>query len=224
MASSRRKPELEGLDAVLPAQPPDLMSSVIDSDRKRAGRGEYREPATATATSDIMTSPMTIGPPCQSEDPQADLPASGQQEVAADDEAPSSGNVSAAADRTEEPPAELGQHHRSVGVPGADTPSEPNDRAPQRSGAVAPRTKSLAQQLVARRQSAASAAASRTMTVTLRLPQAMNDWLDEYVHQSWPNRIKKQELVIEGLQMLIARRGKAGEPVLPTDLLDDDQS
>jgi hypothetical protein len=62
------------------------------------------------------------------------------------------------------------------------------------------------------------------MTVTLRLPQAMNDWLDEYVHQSWPNRIKKQDLVIEGLQMLIARRGKAGEPLLPTELLPEDKS
>ena len=222
MASPRRKPELEGLDAVLPAQPPDLMSSVIDSDRKRAGRGEYREPP--AAESDIMTSPMTIGQPDQSEDTQADLPASGQQEVAADEQGHSTGGLSAAAGRPEEPPAEIGQQHRSMGGAGADSPREPNERVPQRSRTAAPKTKSLPEQLVARRQSAASAAGSRTMTVTLRLPQAMNDWLDEYVHQSWPNRIKKQELVIEGLQMLIARRGKAGEPVLPTELLDEDKS
>jgi len=65
------------------------------------------------------------------------------------------------------------------------------------------------------------AAAGRTMTVTLRIPQPMNDWLDDYVHQSWPERVRKQELVIEALRMLMVRRGQAGEEVLPTELLDD---
>lgn len=222
MASSRRKPELEGLDAVLPAQTSDLMSSVIDSDRKRAGRGEYRD--SPAAGPDVMTSLMTIGPTDQSEDTKADLSASGQQEVAADEEGPYTGGLPAAAGSPEEPPAAIGQQHRFMGKARTYTPPEPSERVPPRSRAAAPTTKSLAEQLVARRQSAASAAESRTMTVTLRLPQAMNDWLDEYVHQSWPNRIKKQDLVIEGLQMLIARRGKAGEPLLPTELLPEDKS
>ncbi|MBX9583423.1 MAG: hypothetical protein K2X87_24240 [Gemmataceae bacterium] len=60
---------------------------------------------------------------------------------------------------------------------------------------------------------------SSTVTVTLRLPRAMNDWLDEYVHRSWPERVRKQELVAEALRLLFARRGRAGEPVVPTDLL-----
>ena len=62
-------------------------------------------------------------------------------------------------------------------------------------------------------------AESATTTVTLRLPRELNDWLDEYVHRAWPARVRKQQLVIEGLRMLFARRGRPGEPILPTGLL-----
>ena len=65
-------------------------------------------------------------------------------------------------------------------------------------------------------------AESATTTVTLRLPRELNDWLDEYVHRAWPERVRKQELVIEGLRMLFARRGRPGEPVLPTGLLPEE--
>ena len=60
------------------------------------------------------------------------------------------------------------------------------------------------------------------MTVTLRLPQELNDWLDEYVHENWRDRVKKQQLVIEALQMLVARRGQAGDEVIPTELLGEE--
>ena len=63
---------------------------------------------------------------------------------------------------------------------------------------------------------------SATTTVTLRLPRELNDWLDEYVHRAWPERVRKQELVIEGLRMLLARRGRPGEPILPTELLPEE--
>jgi hypothetical protein len=62
---------------------------------------------------------------------------------------------------------------------------------------------------------------SQTVTVTFRLPRELNDWLDEYVHRSWPERVRKQELVAEALRLLFARRGRAGEPVVPTDLLPE---
>ncbi|MBY0514110.1 MAG: hypothetical protein K2P78_09395 [Gemmataceae bacterium] len=62
---------------------------------------------------------------------------------------------------------------------------------------------------------------SPTTTVTLRVPRAFNEWLDEYVHRSWPERVLKQDLVAEALRLLFARRGRAGEPVLPTNLLAD---
>ena len=63
---------------------------------------------------------------------------------------------------------------------------------------------------------------SPTTTVTLRLPHGMNDWLDGYVHRAWPERVRKQELVAEGLMLLIARRGGPGEPVFDTELLGGD--
>ena len=65
-------------------------------------------------------------------------------------------------------------------------------------------------------------AESAATTVTLRLPRELNDWLDEYVHRAWPERVRKQELVIEGLRMLFARRGRPGEPILPTGLLPEE--
>jgi hypothetical protein len=58
-----------------------------------------------------------------------------------------------------------------------------------------------------------------TTTVTLRLPFRMNEWLDAYVHGSWPERVKKQALVVEALQLLVARRGGPGQERLETDLL-----
>jgi hypothetical protein len=59
------------------------------------------------------------------------------------------------------------------------------------------------------------------ITVTLRIPGALNEWLDEYVHRSWPNKIKKQDLIVEAIQLLYARRGNAGDEKLPTELLDE---
>ena len=77
--------------------------------------------------------------------------------------------------------------------------------------------------LVARRLAEAKRMAeSATTTVTLRLPRELNDWLDEYVHRAWPERVRKQELVIEGLRMLLARRGRPGEPILLTALLPEE--
>ena len=64
---------------------------------------------------------------------------------------------------------------------------------------------------------------SPTMTVTLRIPQAFNDWLDEYVHGSWPEKVRKQELVIEALMLLYARRGRPKEDKVPTELLEKEK-
>lgn len=66
-------------------------------------------------------------------------------------------------------------------------------------------------------------AETSTTTVTLRIPHGLNDWLDEYVHGSWPEKIKKQQLVIEALQLLFARRGKPKEEILPTELLPENE-
>ena len=76
--------------------------------------------------------------------------------------------------------------------------------------------------LASRVEAATKMARSSTMTVTLRLPREMNDWLDGYVHGAWPVRIKKQELVVEGLRLLIARRGNPGEELIRTDLLPEE--
>lgn len=62
-----------------------------------------------------------------------------------------------------------------------------------------------------------------TTTVTLRLPAGLNEWLDAYVHGVWPAKIRKQDLVIEALRLLIVRRGGPREEVLDTDLLGNNQ-
>jgi hypothetical protein len=63
-------------------------------------------------------------------------------------------------------------------------------------------------------------AASPTVTVGLRIPVRLNEWLDGYVHGAWPERVRKQELVVEALRLLVARRGGPGEVSISTDLLD----
>jgi hypothetical protein len=64
-------------------------------------------------------------------------------------------------------------------------------------------------------------AKSSSITVTVRIPRALNEWLDAYVHGSWPERVLKQGLVVEALRLLYARRGPPGERVLETELLKD---
>lgn len=67
-------------------------------------------------------------------------------------------------------------------------------------------------------------AESPTTTVTLRIPRELNDWLDEYIHRAWPAKVRKQDLVSEGLRLVFARRGRPGEPILPTTLLPEEES
>jgi hypothetical protein len=62
-------------------------------------------------------------------------------------------------------------------------------------------------------------AASKTTTVTLRIPTELNDWLDQYRHLSYPQRIEKQSLVIEALKLLYLARGKPGTEVYALDQL-----
>jgi hypothetical protein len=65
-----------------------------------------------------------------------------------------------------------------------------------------------------RKETTEEMAKSATITVTLRIPAAFNEWLDEYRHPSYPQRVGKQELVVEGLKMAYLRRGKPGEVLL----------
>ncbi len=65
-------------------------------------------------------------------------------------------------------------------------------------------------------------AGSPTTTVTLRIPRELNDWLDEYIHRAWPEKVRKQDLVSEGLRLVFTRRGRPGEPILPTALLPEE--
>jgi len=64
--------------------------------------------------------------------------------------------------------------------------------------------------LVERQREAVEKAQSKTTTVTLRIPTALNEWLDEYRHLSYPNRIEKQSLVTEALRLLYMARGRPG--------------
>jgi hypothetical protein len=90
-------------------------------------------------------------------------------------------------------------------------------RAKQRSGRGGVRRLKA---LEARVSLARKLAMSPTTTVTLRVPIALNEWLDAYVHGAWPERVRKQELVTEALQLLIARRGGPGQERFATDLLE----
>ena len=54
-------------------------------------------------------------------------------------------------------------------------------------------------------------AKSPTVTVTLRIPVAFDEWLGPYRHLSYPLRVGKQELVVEGIEVrLHAARATGG--------------
>ena len=59
--------------------------------------------------------------------------------------------------------------------------------------------------LMERLQEADSKSKSKTTTVTLRIPTELNDWLDEYRHLSYPQRIEKQAPVTYGLLAMVAQ-------------------
>ena len=57
-------------------------------------------------------------------------------------------------------------------------------------------------------------ASSPTMTLSLRIPKELNEWLDRYTHLSYPERITKQSLVIEALSLIYLKRGEAKEKLI----------
>lgn len=65
-------------------------------------------------------------------------------------------------------------------------------------------------------------AQSPTMTVTLRIPKELNEWLDAYTHGAYKEKIKKQDLVIESLRLAFAHRGYYGEEIIPTEFLAEE--
>jgi hypothetical protein len=111
----------------------------------------------------------------------------------------------------------------------AGKPVSPEAAATERPGANTARREGRRQQangandlLEGRAAEARRMAESPTTTVTLRIPRELNDWLDEYIHRAWPEKVRKQDLVSEGLRLVFARRGRPGEPILPTTLLPEE--
>ncbi len=148
----------------------------------------------AAAGQNTMTSHAVIG--------QYDNEASGQPDRR------TSGQTGKAAS-----PVAVGPTGPPAGRPGAGAPRRGRKRQPERG------TSDL---LEGRAAEARRMAESPTTTVTLRIPRELNAWLDEYIHRAWPEKVRKQDLVIEGLRLAFTRRGRPGEPILPTALLPEE--
>ncbi|MCC6447034.1 MAG: hypothetical protein IT210_26715 [Armatimonadetes bacterium] len=200
----------------------DILSRIIERDRQQSGRGrpkkapppaeeaapEPNAPETEAGESyDNMTSTQVILSYDRQTDNMTGKPydnMTGKQAAPATN-APDSGEGEDAA-------ASAGPQEAA---------SAPPKREPARKSRP-PAAKQDAPVLTQRIEDAAQRASTPSVTVTFRLPQAVNEWLDEYVHRAWPERVKKQDLVLEALKMLIARRGEAGAAVLPTELLGEE--
>lgn len=188
----------------------DLLGNVIRNDRARAGRGGANAPEASTtpeeATAPISTPP---GPTLEAKIASTDRPTA--QGKGPDNQTP------------EDPlPGVITDTHYDImtsGQGGGDqnpeTESPKDEIAPARHRARTADDNHSS----GRVEEAEVLAATPTMTVTLRIPQGLNEWLDGYVHGSWPRKIRKQELVVEGLKLAYARRGKAGEEIIETELL-----
>jgi hypothetical protein len=200
MARKDRKAFDQGLDSVLPPAGLDLMGDIIASDRRRTGRaGEAPSPEE----------------PDEKEAEQNYDNKTGQQDIKHYDNKTTGQDHNATVTQEDNKTGE----QSFTGSRPPRTQSRRRDPRPPKPDSVPAEPADL---LTLRIAEAQRMAKSATMTVTLRIPQEMNNWLDEYVHRAWPARIRKQELVVEALRLLVARRGKAGEPVLPTELLPEE--
>jgi hypothetical protein len=170
---------------------PDLLGSVIRSDRRRSGRA-----LPDIAEQDTMTGHAVSGRYDKQASTQPDHKTSGQAGKSASPVAVGQADTAA--------------EHLTEGTAKREARGQPEGR-----------TGDLLDGRVAE---ARRLAESPTTTVTLRIPKELNDWLDEYIHRSWPERVRKQDLVSEGLRLVFARRGRPGEPILPTTLLPEEES
>ena len=57
-------------------------------------------------------------------------------------------------------------------------------------------------------------ASSPTMTVTLRIPKDLNEWLQRYVSLSYPEKISKGHIVTQALILAYLSRGEPKEEFL----------
>lgn len=193
MGNRDRKTVEAGLLGVLQAGE-DLLANVVRNDRLRAGR----------PTPDGPSGPQTGGPD-RTDDPGAGRVSDSMTGLSADKPV-----ILSAIVQSDNPAAVHAGHPRGRSArqaAGSPAPPRPRVRAfPEDS-------------LTLRVDEAGRMARGTTCTVTLRIPREFNEWLDEYVHRSWPVRVRKQELVVEALRLLFARRGRAGEPLAETDLI-----
>jgi hypothetical protein len=181
----------------------DLLGRVVRSDRKRAGRlaslpseaalGDVIPFDNGRPSEEVMTGHSVIGEYDNLTDRQADRQTDKQTDTQVSEDAGGEGDN----------PQEV--------LEVFTTARDPRKRATRE---VAP-----ADLLAGRVAEGRRMAGSPTATVTLRVPREFNAWLDEYIHRAWPERVHKQALVTEALQLLFARRGRPGEPVLSTELL-----
>jgi len=71
------------------------------------------------------------------------------------------------------------------------------------------KSQSTAPELANRLDLAKKLSDTPTVSVTLRIPRGLNDWLQEYSHLSYPETLGKGQLVAEAIRMLVCKRGRA---------------
>lgn len=213
MPKRDREAVSQGLSGILgSSEAADLLGSVIRSDRQRAGR---------TVAAPL---PDPEGPNAMAKDEAAEIQANmtSHSVISEYDNKSVTQTGNKASGQTDKQDSVQADRQVSPIVIGqGDTASERGPSiASKREGKRKPE-RGAGDLLEGRLSEAKRMAESATTTVTLRLPRELNDWLDEYVHRAWPERVRKQELVIEGLRLLFARRGRPGEPIVETGLLPE---
>lgn len=212
MAGKRERQAVAAFDEIIsgPDTNSDVLGSVLASDRKRAGRGQQEPAATSTAPSPATPPAPPLVPNAEAQPVQQEESVLTSQPASQLTSIQSSRQDDAGTDRVDEAEVRVLDPELAPTLPRA----KPSTR---KSAAT------VSDPVRERVRDATRRAKSTTVTVSLRMPQELNVWLDAYVHESWPQRVKKQDLIIEALRMLIARRGKAGESIVSTELLPEEE-
>lgn len=187
-----RKPLIEP-GSVLPAT--DTLSRILERDRVASGR---KSPALSSDAEPTQPAPGSDALPSGANGLSGPTPAAETLRDMPTEDITSNIAAQTPANKTTQQLSHTDVHQPALPDVQADAKAATKMGAKKSSKPDAEEAAREAVQARARRM-----AASRAIPITLRLPEELNDWLDEYAHAHRKQGVKKQDLIARAVQLLV---------------------
>lgn len=196
---------LGGVDSAPSA--PGLLGQVIGRDRERSGRDTLRDTSPPPPdTKDVEDLPI----PSPNNTPNPNITSNTESNITSSITAHTGSNEARLTASREDAPQSYQE---------ADNLSyQPESRAGRKSdanltdkptrnavGQKTMRQGGLSAEQLSAKLHARELAATTAVPITLRMPNGLNDWLDEYAHQHRKKGVKKQDLIAAAVQLLVEK-------------------